>query len=183
MNNIDLLLNRRSNAALTFPAPDHDALDKILTAGMRVPDHGNIKPWHFTVMQDKGLDQLSDIFLKAGQADGVNEEKKQRMIKMPFRAPLIILISTRYCQHPKVPKQEQLIAAGCCVHAMQMAAFGLGYGAIWRTGELSYHALVKAELNIREDDEIVGFLYIGTENRQLPEKATTPYQDYVTLLE
>jgi len=182
MNNIDLLLNRRSNAALTLPAPDHDAIDKILTAGMRVPDHGNIKPWHFTVIQDKGLEQLSDIFLKAGKIDGVDEEKYQKMIKMPFRAPMIIIISTRYCLHPKVPKQEQLIAAGCCVHAMQMAAFGLGYGAIWRTGELSYHDVVKTELNIKLEDDIVGFLYIGTENKQLAMKMTTPYQDYSTFL-
>jgi len=182
MNNIDLLLNRRSNGALKFPAPNNATLDKILTAGMRVPDHGNIKPWHFTVMQDKGLEHLSDIFSKAGQADGVDQEKLNKMIKMPFRAPMIIVISTRYNDHPKVPKQEQLIAAGCCAYAMQMAAFGLGYGAIWRTGELSYHTLVKSELNIRDTDEIIGFLYIGTENKQLPVKATTPYQDYVTFL-
>ncbi|MFT5756511.1 MAG: nitroreductase [Alteromonadaceae bacterium] len=182
MNNIDLLLNRRSNSALIAPAPDHDTLANILTAGMRVPDHGNIKPWHFTVVQDKGLMLLSEIFANVAQANGVDEEKRQKMLKMPFRAPMMIIISTRYCQHPKVPKQEQLIAAGCCVHAMQMAAFGLGYGAIWRTGELSYHDLVKTELNIKIDDDIVGFLYIGTENKQLPAKATTPYQDYVTFL-
>jgi len=182
MNNIDLLLNRRSNAALKSPAPDNVTLDKILTAGMRVPDHGNIKPWHFTVLQDKGLEQLSNIFSKAGESDGVEEEKLIKMMKMPFRAPMIIVISTRYNDHPKVPKQEQLIAAGCCVHSMQMAAFGLGFGAIWRTGELSYHPLVKKELNIRDADEIVGFLYIGTENKQLAVKATTPYQDYVTFI-
>jgi len=182
MNNIDLLLNRRSNAALISPAPDRDALDNILIAGMRVPDHGNIKPWHFTVLQERGLNQLSDIFSRVGQLDGADEEKLLKLKKMPFRAPMIIIISTRYCHHPKVPKQEQLVAAGCCVHAMQMAAFGLGYGAMWRTGELSYHDLVKAEFNIGTEEDIVGFLYIGTESRQLPAKATTPYQDYVTFL-
>jgi nitroreductase len=182
MNNIDLLLNRRSNSALISPAPAHETLEQILTAGMRVPDHGNIKPWHFTVLQEKGLKRLSDIFSQVGQLNAVDEEKLLKMRKMPFRAPMIIIISTRYCQHPKVPKQEQLVAAGCCAHAMQMAAFGLGYGAMWRTGELSYHEVVKTELDIKTDDDIVGFLYIGTENKQLPAKATTPYQDYVTFL-
>jgi nitroreductase len=83
-------------------------LDQILTAGMRVPDHGNIKPWHFTVLQEKGLMQLSDIFSSVGQLDGVDEEKLLKMKKMPFRAPMIIIISTRYCQHPKVPKLTYL---------------------------------------------------------------------------
>ena len=43
---------------------------------------------------------------------------------------MIIVISTQYVEHNKVPQQEQLVAAGCCAHAMQMAAYALGYGAM-----------------------------------------------------
>jgi nitroreductase len=99
---------------------------------------------------------------------------------MPFRAPLIIVISTKFHQHVKVPKQEQIIAAGCSVHAMQMAASCLDLGAVWRTGEMSYHPLVKERLNIELHEEIVGFLYIGDKLKELPLKSSKALDEYVS---
>ena len=99
---------------------------------------------------------------------------------MPFRAPLIIVVSTKFHQHVKVPKQEQLIAAGCAVHAMQMAATCLDLGSVWRTGEMSYHPLVKERLNIELHEEIVGFLYIGEAAKDLPLKTSKDFQEHVS---
>ncbi|WP_281557648.1 NAD(P)H nitroreductase [Thalassomonas sp. RHCl1] len=177
---IELLLQRQSNPFLEQPAPSQGDLDKILSAAMRVPDHGGLAPWHFTVIENEGLDKLSDILVNAAIAKNAEEAKIAKAKKMPFRAPMIIVISTKYVEH-KVPEQEQLVAAGCAAHAMQMAAFALGYGAMWRTGEFSYNAQVKEALNIKLIDQIVGFLYIGSQSKTLPPKPVKPYQDYVTV--
>jgi len=167
MSNIDFLLQRQSNPSLIEPAPTPQHLEKILTAGMRIPDHGGLQPWHFTVVSGNGLQKLSDVFVNSSNSMTVNLEK---IAKMPFRAPMIIVVSTQFIHHEKVPSQEQLITAGCCTHAMQMAATALGYGAMWRTGELAYNSKVKQGLEINEENEIVGFLYIGTEKKKLPLK-------------
>jgi len=159
---IELLLTRQSNPNLTAPVPDKKALDVILAAGMRVPDHACLHAWHANVITGKGLQRLSDIFVEAVKHNGADEVKLEKTKRMPFRAPMIIIISTKYVSHEKVPEQEQLITAGCCAHAMQMAAFSLGYGAMWRTGVLAYNEKVKSALAIKSTDEIVGFLYIGT---------------------
>jgi len=182
MNSIDLLLKRQSNPKLKSPAPSDIDLDLILQAGMRAPDHGSLSPWHFTIVKDQGLQRLADIYVAAAKTDNADEIKLSKAERMPFRAPLIIAVSTKFTEHPKVPKQEQLVATGCCVHAMQMAAFVLGYGAMWRTGDFSYHSLVKEKLNVSVKDEIVGFLYIGTLDKQLPYKEPKPYQSYVSYL-
>ncbi len=182
MNAIDLLLKRSSDPLLTLPAPEDSALQKILLAGMRVPDHGALKPFHFTVVKQEGLKKLSDIFVSAANNMGADQVKLAKTEKMPFRAPLIIIVSTRYTEHEKVPKSEQMITAGCSVHAMQMAAFTLGFGAMWRTGELSYNADVKKALSIDLQDDLVGFLYIGTKAKQLPEKVSKFFDDRVSYL-
>lgn len=171
MTNIDFLLQRQSTPSLTEPAPQQQCLEKILAAAMRVPDHGGIQPWHFTVVSGNGLQRLSELFVSCSSATA-NVEK---IAKMPFRAPMMIVASTQYTDHDKVPRQEQLIAAGCCVHAMQMAAVALGYGAMWRTGELAYNTKVKQGLGINQEDEIVGFLYIGTACKKLPLKPSKSY--------
>ncbi|PCH97658.1 MAG: NAD(P)H nitroreductase [Gammaproteobacteria bacterium] len=177
MNSIDLLLQRQSTPLLTTPAPSTQGLETILAAGNRVPDHAGLQPWHFTVITGKGLQRLSDLMVASSDQQTANLEK---VAKMPFRAPMIIVISTKYVEHEKVPKQEQLITAGCCVHAMQMAAYAQGYGAMWRTGALAYNSLVKQGLAINKVEEIIGFLYIGTPCKEQGIKATKTFESKVS---
>lgn len=175
---VELLLQRHSTPMLTSPAPSKSQLDIILQAGMAVPDHGALLPWQFIVAQNSGLDTLSGIFVDAVNSSEAEQAKVEKAAKMPYRAPLIIVVATQYQTHAKVPKQEQLVAAGCCVHAMQMAAFSLGYGAMWRTGDMAYSDKVKLGLAIDVQEDIVGFLYIGTETRELSAKPRKSAQDF-----
>jgi nitroreductase len=195
MDAIELLLQRQSTSALADPAPNAEDLTTVLSAGMRVPDHGGLKPWHFHVISGEGLQRLSDLYVEAttedlssmaGLIEGTHideqalNEKIAKVAKMPFRAPMIIVISTDYAEHNKVPQQEQLVAAGCCAQAMQMASYSLGYGALWRTGTLAYNETVKQGLAITEGNDIVGFLYLGTPSKLSNVKPAKSYQDKVT---
>lgn len=182
MNSIDLLLNRQSNPFLTSPAPKEEALDIILKAGMKAPDHGALTPWRFIIAEGKGLDKLSDIFSTAISDKTTDVNKIEKAKKMPYRAPMILIITTNYQKHEKVPEKEQLVAAGCAVHAMQMAAYAQGFGAMWRTGELSYNDIVKQSLNIETHEDIVGYLYIGSIKKELPQKSEKSYQAYTQYL-
>ena len=182
MQALDLLLHRQSNPHLTEPAPNSDQLAQILAAGMRVPDHGALQPWHFTVIQEQGLQKLADIFVNARKLEHAEQSKIDKAASMSFRAPLIIMITTNYQAHDKIPEKEQLITAGCCAHAMQMAATVLGYGAMWRTGDLSRNADVKQALAIDSKQDIVGFLYIGTEKKSLAVKPNKALDGFVSYL-
>jgi nitroreductase len=179
----ELLLHRISNPKLIAPAPNDELIATICASAMAVPDHGALTPWHFTIVKgEASLKRLSDIFVKAVELENGDDIKISKAAKMPYRAPLIIIVSTQYQEHPKVPKQEQLVAAGCAAHAMQMSAYSLGYGAMWRTGDMAYNSLVKNELNITSDNDIVGFLYIGTPEKNMPPKLRKPAEGFITLL-
>jgi nitroreductase len=182
MSNNKLLLERQSTPQLTLPAPSEDDLNFILSAGMRVPDHGALTPWFFTVVQGQGLVTLSHIFEQVAINNKYDDIKIAKVKKMPARAPLIIVISTQYQQHDKVPQLEQAVATGCCVHAMELAAISLGYGAMWRTGEFSYHPDIKTALSIKTKDDIIGYLYIGTASKNVPIKAAKSFENHVRYL-
>ena len=176
----ELLLTRQSNANLTFPPPNEVDLDIILRAGMRVPDHAGLMPWQFLIAVDDGLQRLSNIFVDTlDNNERADPIKLAKTTKMPFRAPMIIIVTTDYQTHEKVPHKEQLITAGCCVHAMQMAAFSLGYGAMWRTGNLATNEQVKQAMAIDTSEDIVGFLYVGTQSKCLNVKSEKAYQSKV----
>lgn len=136
---------------------------------MRAPDHGRLKPWRFIQIEGEGLERLGLLFLDAENFDAVKERgeevsevRQQKLLSMPKRAPMIVVVVGRVEEHPKVPREEQLMAAACAAYGLSVALYDHDFGCMWRTGELAYHPLVKAGLNLADNEEIVGYLYIGT---------------------
>lgn len=182
MDAIELLLTRQSTPRLTTPAPDASQLKVILDAAIRVPDHGALAPWEFIIATGEGLETLADIFVDAAKASGADEDFVHKAKGMPMRAPMVITVVAKTQVHPKVPVLEQQIAAGCATMAMQQAAFALGLGAVWRTGDFAFDANVNAALGLKADDQIVGFLYIGTPAVAAPKKPQRDGSQYARYL-
>jgi nitroreductase len=178
MNALDLLLTRQSQPRLQQPAPDGDALENIKKAALRAPDHAGLTPWQFIVCEGEGLDKLGEIFLASARANGADQTAIERAPKLPHRAPMVIVAATRYTENAKVPMVEQIESAACAVHAMQMAAFAQGFGGVWRTGSYAQCDLVKSSLGINAQEELVGFLYIGSMCFEAKPKPSLPTAEF-----
>lgn len=164
MQALDLLLNRVSVGRLLDPAPDAVQRDLLFRAALRAPDHGQLRPWRFLCVEGEARVRLGELFAKAllaGNPDA-KPEALDKARNMPLRAPLLVVVIATLHAHPKVPEQEQLLAAGCAAHGIVLAAHAQGLGAIWRTGELAYAAPVMAGLGLAGNERIVGFLYLGS---------------------
>ena len=164
MDAITLLNHRNSEPRLTKPGPDRDALLQILGAAARAPDHGRLRPWRFLLIEGKARYRLGELFVSALQArkpDATPEEIKKTE-EAPLRAPIVIAVIARLQDHAKVPKIEQLLSAGCAAHGILLAAQALGFGAIWRTGENCYDDNVKTGLGLSDNEEMVGYIYVGS---------------------
>ncbi|MBU3825408.1 MAG: NAD(P)H nitroreductase [Candidatus Oceanisphaera merdipullorum] len=167
MDALQLLLNRHSNPRLNAPAPAGEQLDTIFKAGLRAPDHAGLTPWEFIVSEGEQRALLGDVFAKAAAAKGDDAEAVANARQLPFRAPMVITVVAKVKEHDKVPRLEQELSAGCALMAMQMAAQALGFNGIWRTGWFAFDRGVHADLGLSEQDQIVGFLYLGTEQTQV----------------
>lgn len=162
MDALNLLLTRSSQPRLQTPAPEGDALQNIMQAALRAPDHGGLTPWRFIVCHKGGLSRLGDIFEQAAIDDDMSEKEIERAPQLTTRAPMVIVAISQFVDHPKVPWIEQVSSTSCAVHAMQMAALAQGFSGIWRTGSFAQSQSVKSAFNLTDSDEIVGFLYLGT---------------------
>ncbi|WP_166423158.1 NAD(P)H nitroreductase [Paraglaciecola sp. 20A4] len=178
MDALDLLLNRSSHPRLQAPAPAGDELNNIMQAALRAPDHACLSPWRFIICEKEGLAKLGDIFEQAAIAADMTEKEIARAPELPKRAPMVIVAITKYVEHQKVPWVEQVASASCAVHAMQMAAVAQGFNGIWRTGSYAQNAYVKAALGCAEQDEIVGFLYLGTPATDLSPKTARDASEF-----
>ncbi|MCS2172614.1 NAD(P)H nitroreductase [Scandinavium sp. TWS1a] len=162
MDALELLVNRRSASRLAEPAPEGETLENILRAGLRAPDHGTLQPWQFFVIEGEGRERFSQLLEKGAVNAGQDDKAIDKARNAPFRAPLIIAVVAKCTPDHKVPVWEQEMSAGCAVMAMQMAAVAQGFNGIWRSGPLTESPVVREGLQCREQDKIVGFLYLGT---------------------
>lgn len=182
MDALSLLLTRRSTPKLTAPAPEGDALSLILQAGLRAPDHGALTPWRFVVAQNEGLQKFADILVAAAKADHLEDSVVEKAAHAPFRAPMVIIAIAKVTPNHKVPVFEQHLSAGCAVQAMQMAAVAQGFSGFWRSGKWAYHSVVREAFGLAEDDQIVGFLYLGTPSITMPDAPVRTVSDFVEYL-
>jgi nitroreductase len=168
MDLFEAVARRRSIARLVEPAPDDTQLRRILEAAACAPDHGELRPFRFTILRGESLAAFGRVLERAYVercADGGTEVVRAKADKERTklgRAPLVVVVSAVRTDDPKVPWVEQLAACAAAAQNALLAATALGFGSMWRTGEPCYDGRVKAALGLRAEDALVGFLYLGT---------------------
>ncbi|WP_169570185.1 NAD(P)H nitroreductase [Sneathiella limimaris] len=164
MEALEALLSRKSTPRLSEPGPDQQQLEILLRAAVRAPDHAALRPWQFIVFEGKGLDDLGQIFSDAlaRKDPETSEAALEKAKSRPHRAPMIIAVVAKVSEHPKVPVIEQVLSAGSAAQNILLAAHAMGLAGIWRTGDPCFDPYVRERLGASGDDQIVGFLYLGT---------------------
>lgn len=147
------------------PGPSEAEVREFLEAAVAVPDHGAVRPWRFVVVHGEAREAmgavLTDALLKRKpDADEATIEKDRDRMR---QVPLMIAVAARIMpNHPKVPPTEQIVSAGLAAYSILLSAESKGYGAVMLTGDHAYDKNVKKGLGLRETDDIIAFIYIGT---------------------
>jgi len=167
---IEALTSRVSGESLVEPAPDELELHSMLSAAVRAPDHGRLRPWRFVVLRGAARHRLGDLMAEAlvhrhPDASAAQIEKER---SKPLRAPMILVVAAKVVENSKIPAIEQVLSAGAAAQGVMIAAFALGYGCAWKTGDAAYDPEIKAAFGLSPSDSIVGFLYLGSNAKTPP---------------
>lgn len=166
---IDLIHRRRSHKKLVEPAPSDAELEQILRAATTAPDHKELRPWHFVVLKGKARATLGEAMASAlvardpaAETSRIDKERAK-----PLRSPLVIAVGARRKPH-KLAFSELVHATAAATQNLLLAAEALGYGAIWKSGDAARDHEVKMALGFGPDDELLGFIHLGTKVVDLP---------------
>ena len=181
MDALTAISQRVSVAQLTGPGPSAEQLELLFQAAFRAPDHAWMRPWRYLTIKDEGLVKLGEVFAQAGlnKDPELDQDKIDKLKRMPSRAPLMVVAMADIQQHPNVPANEQRLAVGAGIQNMLTAAYALGLGAIWRTGEMAYEPYVSESLGLSKTEEILGFIYLGHVNCKLKQPPVLNINDFV----
>lgn len=181
MDAITALHTRLSVPRLTEPGPDAAQMELLLKAALRAPDHGVVRPWRFVVVEGQDRQRLGEVFVRAQLLDDPDSDQAalDKVAGNPLRAPTILVVVAETDPVSRVPVIDQIMAVAAAAQNIMVAAHALDLGAMWRTGRMAEHPLVKQQLGFADKDEIVGYLYLGTPapgtRKALPEESPAQY--------
>lgn len=181
---LDFIKSRRSIGNLIAPAPSHEQIEQAIEVAMSAPDHKSLNPYRFVVLEGNALTQLGEALKNAAIATGETDEATlAKTASLPLRSPMIIACITRYREHDKVPKWEQLASVSASVQNLLLALQAQGFATVWRTGGLIDEPAVKTHFGVTDDNQIVGFIYVGTAGTDMPKRPPILVDDFIDFRE
>lgn len=170
---LDFLLTRRSRPAktLTTPVPDRMAVETLLTAAARSPDHGKLEPWRFIVLERGATLRLAGLARDRGAEAGIDPEKVEKSARAFADAHLVVAVIASPKPSDKVPEVEQVLSAGAVCLALVNAGLAAGWGANWLTGWMAFdRPFLSDGLSLSDPEFVAGFIHLGTETALPPER-------------
>lgn len=180
---IDFMLARKSAPIqeLAGPGPGDDDIATMLRVASRVPDHGRLVPFRFTLYRGDARiaigEKLAALAVKReGELPPARIEQERTRFS---RAPLVVGVVFVPKANPKIPQWEMFLSAGMAAMNLIIAANALGYGANLITNWYSDTEEGRALLGLSPEERVVGFVHVGNHSGEIAER---PRPDPTTLV-
>jgi len=95
---------------------------------------------------------------------------------------MIIILVNSFKEHPKVPAIEQKLSTATAAQNIMLALNAMKYSCIWRTGKLAFNKSIQKSIGLNENQEIIGFIYVGTETGKKKQIPTLDIDEFVAYL-
>lgn len=179
---LDVLLSRASRDDLVAPAPSGETLQKILSAGLRAPDHGKLRPWRYVVIEGEARVPFAHELLDAmsRQEPEATEKKREKRFARFSTVPAVLALGMHLRPDDKIPLWEQKMSVGAGVMNVLNALHMSGYGGVWISGPFCDDLQLRESLGLGGDDRLAGFMFIGTPAENRPASRRPAVEDYVS---
>ena len=172
---LQFLRDRRSvpAAQLQPPGPSPEQLREIISAAIRVPDHGKLTPWRLIELTGDARTRYGEALatLHARVDPGVPAAKLAKDRDRFAHSPVVLAVIARIDEaHPKIPAQEQLLSAGCLAFNLLLAVQAAGFGSQWLTGWSCYDTDAGKLLGLSGNERAIAYIHIGDRGEEPPER-------------
>ena len=177
----EIIENRRTTKPDRFtgeviPEP---LVREVLESANWAPTHGFTEPWRFTIWTGDGKSELVDFLIQWDESrSGRNEVREEKRKKSVESSSHIIGIGMKRGENPKIPFLEEVCSVAMAVQNMWLTAHSLGLSGYWSTGEIGWSDELRDLLGLGEEDQAMGFFYLGKSAIQpLPGRRITTIDD------
>lgn len=164
----EAIRGRRTHKVYGPQRVDAATLEELLELGRWAPNHHLTEPWRFRVIGPEALAKLKEAAgpEAAGKLD---------------RAPTLVCASAKLGGDP-LQDEEDLLATGCAVYAVLLAAHARGLVGYWRTPGVLRTARGAKAAGMAEGERFVALIHLGQARQEQPPPERAEPSDYVTFL-
>lgn len=167
MDITDAILTRRTHKSFGSEAVDRAVVEELLDLARWAPNHRMTEPWRFRVLGPETFARL--VAPKPEEAEKLS------------RAPTLVVASVTQTGDD-YQDREDLLATGCAVYIVLLAAHARGLASFWRTPALFETAEAHAVLGFEERERFVGLINLGTAVDSPVAKPRKPVGEFASFL-
>lgn len=161
-----------------------EVINSILENANFAPTHKLTEPWRFTVFTGDGRVKLADYMAEAYRANTTSETfspaKYEGTRSKALKSAAVIAIIVEL--HPeKIPEWEEVASVACAVQNMWLTATANNIGAYWSSPSVTES--LRQFLDLKENQNCIGFFYMGYHNLGDTPARRTPIEEKVTWID
>lgn len=185
MSVLEALKTRRAVRNYLPKEVETEKIKDLLDVAIWAPNDRLRQPWHFFVIRNEAkrqYEQIATDYLQERfptKPHLVNES-----LAVLLKTPLVIVVTADKVAGDEDASEDNEYATCCAIHSMWLAAKELGLGLVWRTRGVG---LVRDErlyqfLGLPDDKKIIGTLFIGYPEADVPAPNRIPAEEKTTWL-
>jgi nitroreductase len=153
---------RRTHKAYASEPVDAATVAELVELARWAPNHHLTNPWRFRLLGPRALERLKAL---------ADEAKPGSAAKLE-RAPTLVAVTVKRSGDDEQDR-EDLLATGVAAYIVLLAAHARGLAGYWRTVPVLDTPAAREVLQIGDDEEAVGLLYLGhpRQEQRVPERA------------
>jgi nitroreductase len=181
----DVIKHRRS----TKPAQMNGKLipdaqvQQLLELADWAPTHGNTEPWRFFVYSGEAIKkfckQHAELYKKNTDPEKYLQANYDKFLHNGDTASHIIMTIMQRGALPKVPVMEEEAAVSSAIQNILLGATALGIASFWSTGGMVHHYSMKELLHLRNEDIVMGMIYLGYTETEHKGRRIIPLADKI----
>ena len=163
----EIVMERRSIKPAVFNGKkieDHQ-IRQLLQLANWAPTHGFTEPWRFVVYSGEAVRQFchghAELYRQGTLPEKFNAGKYEKQKHNGDKASHVIIVFMQRGDNSNITELEEICSTAAAAQNILLGAEALGIATLWSTGGMVMHPLMKTWLGLREEDIIVGLLYMG----------------------
>lgn len=163
---------------------DDATVQELLQLADWAPTHGLTEPWYFAVFSGDKVKSFctdhAELYKTHTPAASYIPGNYDKLKTQGDLASHVIAICMKRGANPKIPEVEEIAAVACAVQNIWLAATAQNIAVYWGSGGMTYTPAMQDYLGLRDEDKVMGFLYLGySEEAPRPGRRIKPLDEKV----
>ncbi len=167
---VETILARRTAHFYLSDPVDDTIVDTALRCALRAPNHKLTNPWRFVRVGPKTRSELVDITVTIKRENGPISDAQVEKVRAKVGSSPELFVVVQVLDDDEFRRREDYAACACAIQNFSLALWSHGVASKWSTGGATRDRRAYELLQIDpESEEVVGFVFVGYPEGELPQ--------------